>query len=304
MTRTRVLALTVAALAAGLAACSVITGLNADYTRQDDETGAGDDAMAATDTPGSSGDGNDDPDTSRDAGFQGEFCEQYDGAANVAFCWDFSLSGTSFGAGFNGGYQTADAGSLSISPEGGSNGSPYLVAKLTHATASSQAYVERSIGDDAGESFTTYSQHDLQFKFMVIHNDGINTTALGSLGFKTCKGCQPTVTGIANYLQGGEDRIDISSPPGAIALPYVAAADRQWLRGEVNLKRSVAGVPYAMTITVFDATNNPVTLETGTFAADAGSAELLFGAYFSSPSDAGTSSITVGIDDIVYSHVR
>jgi hypothetical protein len=292
-------------LGAALAACSVITGLNADYTRQDEGSGADADAAVSADGPVSTGDGGPDAAPVTDATADGgRFCEQYGDAADVAFCWDFEGSIGNPTIGFAGSETTGNGtiGNLTIVEDGGTNGSLGLLATLEAPTASGQAYLRQQLGDGgAGDSFDAWSYHSMEFDF-VIQSNSINVVTIGSIGF----GSSLKVTGLATYWDGvSKTQMDISSPPGSPGGAQVLAPLGTWMHAQIELTRPSAGQPYVTKTQVHNrgtATGGEVTNPSvDTFAGGPGYTELLVGAYFSSQS---SGSIAVRIDDILYKRRR
>ena len=300
--RSRLLAFTVGALASALAACSVITGLNADYTREDnDNSGDADATVMGNEGSPPGPDATSPPDANSDAG---TFCDQYGDAANVGFCWDFESTGGSATAGFVISDDMPN-GNLALEPDSGDH-TFALRATVTSPKVSSQAYVQQQVGDGAaGTNFEDWNDHVVEFDF-VIYGNSVNVVTIASLGYET-PASKLLVTGLAAYWDMvATTQIDISSPPGNPGGSQVAAPPGQWMHAKIHLTRTASTVPFTTHSfvgrrgeTLVDVTTDMPPFDSGT-----GPTELLFGAYFTSVSNDAGAKVSVGIDNILYTHAR
>ncbi|HSO40529.1 MAG TPA: hypothetical protein VLT33_48715 [Labilithrix sp.] len=285
----RLLAVTAATLATGLAACSLITGLDADYKLQavveggrdsDVEPDTGLDARADT-SPLLDGGG----DTSADA----RYCERYGDAANVVYCCDFETAAG--GCTWDGDEKTN--GTLVEEDGVGNNGSRGLHATVLKGPAS--LYLRREL-----PAFNGFSKHELSFAFTVKTKSSLYGATLGALGL----GPTPTLKliGVSVYKASPKDGIDISDPPGSLTGSSEFVDKGDWRRATITMQRAGAG-PYTTTVVVTSKTGTLTQVDSRLgFDGGAGPTEILVGAFFTSPEpDGGVETV---IDDVLVTQTK
>ena len=287
MTRTRrILAFGAAVSATALAACSLLTGLDADYKLQgggeveagrDGDVGDDGGRDAATDT-------NVGPDGALDGGADARFCANHQGDPGVVYCCDFE---SETDCAWNDSEKTG--GTLADEDGVGRFGSRGLHAAVTNAPAS--LYMHREVG----AAFNTMGTHELSFAFTVKTKSTLYGAALGALGF----GKPLKVIGVSVYKAPGKDGIDISDPPGTLTGSTESVEPNEWRRATITMSRPDGG-PTTTSIRVTKAgstSETEVDSRTG-YDGGAGLPELLVGAFFTSAEmDGGVETV---IDDILF----
>ncbi len=291
--------LTALALGAlGLGACNAITGLGDDYVleRGDGGTTPTGDANQGLDGPieGSTLDGGDSSTTpDADAGDGGPllpFCQRPENTLQAAggpalFCTDFELAtGSPYG------FTSVSLlnGTLAIDPTGGVNGSKGLRAKITDATGSRRAFVEK----DFPQMLDSFKHYEYSFAFAVKTASTVDS-ALGALGINGATGYR--YAGVSLYNTGSAPNVvDISDPPGGNDGTGVLAAVDQWHTATLVYDVPDGGVTPKLTVKV---DGNPVALQTTAFTGTSTPIFILLGAFFT-PTSAGT--VDVVLDDVVF----
>jgi hypothetical protein len=289
----RILALAAAVTATALAACSLLTGLDADYKLQaNSEAEGGRDGEVPPDGNGETG-----ADTSvgfdggRDATTDARFCEQHRADPGLAFCCDFeTAAGKCPWAG-----EEKTNGTFAEEDGVGRYGSRGLHATVTRGPAS--AYVRSELA--APVAFNSIEKHVLSFAFAVKTKSTLYGAAIGALGFN---GTPFKVTGVSVYQAAGKDAIDVSDPPGMLGGTKESVALGEWRRATITMLRNDAGV-YTTTTMVESEVGIPSQVDSrGGFDGGAGMTEILFGAFFTSSETGGR--VETVIDDILLTQTK
>ncbi|MDB4943765.1 MAG: hypothetical protein JWP97_3299 [Labilithrix sp.] len=310
MRRGTAVRLGVLAAASLAAACSVLTGLDGDYTLAS-EVSADDGAVDG----GSEAAADVTPPIDAPIGVDGgTFCERHDGDPGVVFCHDFEKSGSAPANGFD---QTAsDEGSFDVSLGTGVGGSMALRAKANHPAASSNVYFRKVFteADGAAPSFDGFNEHELSFAFTAEQQTSLYTAVIGSLGYGVAS--SPKRVGVSVYRGVlGKSSFDVSDPPGGMAGSFVSVPLGTWRRARISLKRPAALQPYQVVVEIAELDgSDPVEVYRdvafgGAVLADGGTgpAQILLGAFFTSPDvpDAGPDGgVTTIVDDVLYRRVK
>ncbi len=282
----RILVVGAAVTATALAACSLLTGLDADYKIQasaDVEAGpdgkVGDDGGrdAADDTTNL-------PDGALDGGADARFCANHRGDPGLVFCCDFE---SETDCAWNESEKTG--GTLADEDGIGRFGSRGLHA--TVATPPASLYLHRELG----AAFNAMGKHELSFAFAVKKKSTLYGATLGALGF----GKPFKVIGVSVYAAPGKDGIDISDPPGTLTGTTEYVEPNEWRRATITMTRPDGG-PCTTSIKVTKAgqtAESEVDSRTG-YDGGAGLPQLLVGAFFTSgEKDGGVETV---IDDILF----
>lgn len=242
--RGRLLVFVALASSAALVACSLLTGLNADYTLQTAGAEAGKDGDTPGDGPGDGpgADGATDalPDTTplRDTGVDGAFCDGID-AAFLDFCDDFEDPTLKAGVPvlWKMLMNSADA-SVKIKPGLGMDGSAGLeVDTQSASTASRQIWLNKVLPASQGLP-TQYLSHQLDFDFRVDVSD-LNYEAVGVLNFTNAT---PEDHGVAAYVGDLLGRLT----PKSTGVPNGLT----WHHARVKLQHAAKGTPFDSVITI------------------------------------------------------
>lgn len=310
MRRRRVLLALTSAASLALAACSILTGLDADYTLQaqagGDDADVGDESSTPITEAGTDGTGPVDAAYDGDAG---PFCAQHKNDPGLVFCHDFEQSLDAVANGFTDSNETS--GSLDVSPGTGVGGSLALRAKVTGPAGSGNVYVHKVLDepDGAPATFGEFNEHELSFAFAFDNVTTLYTSLMGSLGYGAVTSL--TRVGVSDYTNAGANNVDVSDPPGSLNGPSVKVAVGEWRRAIISLKRPSRTMPYVATVTVQSldgATSVEVYRATafdGGVLSDGGSGpvHLLLGSFFTS-SVAADGGVTNRIDDVLYRRTR
>jgi hypothetical protein len=290
--RTRTRARATAAIVistAFVAACNLLTGLDADYqlgssTSERGEGGeggvdGGGDAQAAD----AQADTRPNDDANEGDAAPSDFCaaQQGDSGVNDFFCADFegiALEGEGFPAGWTGLQNNVDGGTLRLSADAGMDGSTALeVESNTTSTASRQTRAVKKLIRSIGKEADQYMAYELDFDFRV-ETSVLSYEALGLLVF----GNQvPTREhGIAGYGPG-QPHVLSRQAPIVGGTPRIDN-DAKWHHARVRLTHAAPSMPFERTI-VIDG-NNLDDKPTG-HTMDAGApTELWFGVFNTSNS--------------------
>ena len=293
-----------------LAACSLLTGLDADYTmapeldaRRDGDIDEGDGGVDAASDRVS-------PDDARAAVDAGPFCDQHRTDPGLVFCTDFEKNLTVPANGFDD--TGMDEGSYDVSAGIGVGGSVALRARAIHPLASSNVYFRKVFdeGDGGPPPFDRFDEHELSFAFASPGPTTLYTAVLGALGFGAAS--SPDRIGFSVYRgTAGTNSFDVAAPFGvngaAAAVPFGA-----WRRARISFKRSGPDQPYQTVVQVMGLDgSDPSELYSapafsGKVLKDGGTgpAQILLGAFFTSKDDgpeAGPDGgVTTLLDDVLY----
>jgi len=290
----RVLALLGGTFACTLAACSVLTGLDADYKLQtggsvgeagkdgqvEQDGPTGNDARADIDVP---------PDGGSDAAVDAFACDNVDsGPPN--WCWDFETNTLGAPAWGWSNFEST-LGSYEVKAGIGVNSTKALVAKLTAPVASSgQAYLTQTI---PGGKFTSFRKHSLSFSYRIVKGTTLYTASLGAIGFGG-NGNQyvgasiygsPTTTGV----------VDLSDPPGGALGASDPVALDVWKRAKIDIDRAGDSGTYTTKVAIDgkDVQDSPPPFNAGASTAPT---QVWVGAFFSAMGDGG---VEVVIDNVM-----
>ena len=282
----RLLALAGAATATSLAACSLLTGLDADYKLQgSDDVEAGRDGDIGDDGGRDAAkDTSVVPDGATDAGADARFCANHQSDLGLVFCCDFE---TDTSCAWTDSEKTG--GTVADEDGVGRFGSRGLRANVVNAPAS--LYMHREIG----APFNTMAKHELSFAFAVKKKSSLYGATLGALGF----GKPFKVIGVSVYTAPGKDGIDISDPPGMMTGTTEYVEPNEWRRATITMSRADGG-PCTTSIKVTKAGQTAVSEVDSRIGYDGGAGlpEILVGAFFTSPEkDGGVETV---IDDILF----
>lgn len=288
----RILALGAGALAAALAACSLLTGLDADYkSRAAPGDEGGTDGDATSDGAGR-GDARDDTGPGDGgAGGSGRFCDLNGDAAGVVYCCDFEDNSCLWDV------DEQTLGSFKIEPNIGANGSSALRATIVKPGGS----VFRSRRLPTGP-FNGFRRHEFSFAFSLKTKSSLSTADLGAVGFGTLNPFTLKYVGVAVYKGATQDLIDISSPPGLNGThEQVSVGD--WRRATIAMDRgTVPTAPYVTTVTVTSAAGTLTQVDMVAFDGGAADTQILVGAFFTSVDpDGGVETV---IDDILLKQTK
>lgn len=283
----RILALAAAAGAgAALAACSLLAGLDADYTLQ---ASAGAEGGRDGDGPPDGGfdtsaDTSVTPDGPLDAGADARFCANHRSDPGLVYCCDFEPeTDCAWNA------SEATGGTIADKDGIGRLGSRGLHATVAKPPAS--LYLRR----ERGAAFNAMSKHELSFAFAVKTKSSLYGAALGALGF----GLPLKVIGVSVYKATGKDGIDVSDPPGTLTGSSEYVEQNEWRRATITMIRTDGG-PTTTSIKVTKAGQTSETEVDSRVGYDGGAGlpEILVGAFFTSPEQDG--GVETVIDDILF----
>lgn len=289
----RGLALAAAVTATALAACSLLTGLDADYKLQPggEVEGGRDGDMPPDSAVDTGADTSSDRDGGRDATTDARFCERHRGDPGLAFCCDFEVAeGQCTWTG-----EEKTNGTFAEEDGVGRYGSRGLHATVTKGPAST--YVRSELA--APVPFNSIAKHVLSFAFAVRTKSSLYGAAIGALGVS---GSPFKVTGVSVYQATGKDAIDVSDPPGMLTGTRELVAVGEWRRATITMLRNDAGV-YTTTTMVDSELGIPTLVDSrGGFDGAAGVTEILFGAFFTSGETTGR--VETSIDDILLTQTK
>jgi len=279
----RVLAPVAAVTATALVACSVLTGLDANYKLQESEGGSGRDSTAEAESETSLL-----PDGARDAGADGRFCANHLADPGLVYCCDFEPD-------TNCAWNVSETTGGTIADQDGVGrfGSRGLHATVMKPPAS--LYLRRELG----AAFDARSVHELSFAFAVKTKSSLYGATLGALGF----GLPLKVVGVSVYAAPGKDGIDISDPPGRLTGSTEYVEPKEWRRATITMIRADGG-PSTTRIRVTKADQTAETEVESLSGYDGGASlpELLVGAFFTSPEKDGA--VETLIDDILFTQTK
>jgi hypothetical protein len=289
--RARALAAFAGALAAAVAACNALTGLDADYTLKAADGGRDGDVTAD-----GAGDARDDTtsaaDGGGDAGTDAAFCPN---KGPDDFCWDFEAPSAPPSFGWGPSSQISGTATGAVENGVGVGGSRGFHATVTNpANTNAQAYLQQSVGSG---KFTDYRKHELSFMLAVKKDMALNTAAVGLLGFGASG---PQYTGLAMFSAPGTPGVlDVSSPPSAgTAGTSVVVVKNQWYSVVVSLDRATDAGPYTTTMTI---DGQRVDEAQPLTASGTSPTQVLIGAFFPA---LGTGVVDVVIDDVMVRQTR
>jgi hypothetical protein len=280
-------ALVAGALATALVACSLLTGLNADYKAAPEEGGKGgdfttdvpDDARSAT--AGGGG----------DSSMPTKFCESEQGDAGPnGFCWDFEEDPPQVAPNWGWRDSLAIRGTVAVVDGIGMNKSRALRAGVTNPGASSgHAFLHHVL--ENSPSFTSFRHHEMSFSYAITNGRNLYTAVLGAQGFGTNAN---QYVGASLYAAGAQGVIDVSDPPGGASGTSFPVKIDEWHRVTILIKRTADSGPYTSTVSV-DSTMVQDSLPFNADTSDA-STQIWVGTFFSSLGDGSVETI---IDDVV-----
>jgi hypothetical protein len=285
----RILALVAGAFTTALVACSLLTGLDADYKLQAASTGdGGKDGDVVPD-----GESDALPDTAQiDGGPDGTvpFCKRM-AAGPDDFCWDFEESPKQGEPswGWKDALQAA-SGVVTVVDGIGVNKSRALRASLSNPGAESgQAFLHHVL--ENRPSFASFRRHEMTFSYAITKkNAQLYTAVLGAQGFGTFAG---QYVGASLYLPGA-GTVDVSDPPGSLQGTGAPVVLDQRETATILIERTADGGPYKSTVTVGAAkVQENLAFDAGTSDA---ATEVWIGTFFSAPGDGGVTAI---IDDVL-----
>jgi hypothetical protein len=282
-----------------LAACNLLTGLDADYQLASDAT-------SNTDGGGSEGGGPDalGPDAQADGssgldasdGAVSSFCEsRRDGSADVDFfCSDFegvSLEVTGAPSGWTGLLNTVDGGALRLLQDGGMDGSTALeIESDTTSTASRQTRVTKKLLKAPTKEASEYLAYELDFDFRVV-SSALQYDAFGLLVFGNQVASREH--GIAGYGPGTPHVLSHQAPITA-GTPKLDN-DAKWHHASVRLSHAAPATPFDRKLEIdgndFDDTPTGHTMDAGA------PTELWFGV-FNTSNNAGRAHVQ--FDNVVF----
>ena len=295
MRTARVLALLGGTFACTLVACSVLTGLDADYKLQTNEQSveAGKDGDVEQDGPtGSDAKADTDvlPDGGKDATVDAFTCPS--DAGPTGWCWDFEKNTVGMP---NFGWENYEAtlGSYDVVAGAGVDKSKGLVAKLSAPIASSgQAFLTQTI---PGGKFTSFRKHSLSFSYRIVKGTTLYTASLGAIGFG---GSGNQYIGASIYgspsLKGV---VDLSDPPGGALGVSDTVEIGTWKRVKIDIDRAGMSGTYTSKLAIdgTDVQESPPPFNAGASTAPT---QVWVGAFFSAMGDGG---VEVVIDNVMVS---
>jgi hypothetical protein len=287
----------VAAAAAGtlLVACSMLTGLDAEYTERSATDAADSSPTTHVAEPngteldaGADAAPTDAATDANDAAWPAAFCATKDAGAN-GFCWDFEGPAGPPNWGWTD--NSTVGGALTVVTGTGRNTSRVLRATVTNArSASGNAFLHHSI---PGGSFISFRHHELNFAYSVVRRASLYTISLGLLGFG---GGGTQYAGASVYaVPSADGLIDVSNPPGDVNGTSVAVTLGDWKTVHVALNRSGNTNTYAAQVSV-----DGVAVEDAVSTINAGTStaptQIWIGAFYSALGDGGVEAL---IDNVI-----
>lgn len=235
------------AAAVTLAACNLLTGLDADYELKRD-TSAGEGGRS---DGGDGGAQTDSPSGLDAADGRASFCEsRRDGSAEIDFfCSDFEgaiLEGNGVPTGWSGMFNNVDGGVVRLVLDGGMDGSTALeLVSETTSTASRQTRVQKRLLKAPAKEPNQYLGYELDFDFRVV-SSVLPYEALGMLVFP-----DPGDTkehGIAGY--GPQTPHIISHQTPLMPATPRLDNDANWHHARVTLTHAAPSTPFNRTIEI------------------------------------------------------
>ena len=238
-----------AALATSLAACSLLTGLDADYKLKGtggSEGGPEADGPAKPDGPAT--DGSQDDGSSTDSSTP-RFCDALDGGPNTEdyFCTDFEdavFEANGIATGWTAVKNTLPDGgaTLKLLPEAGNLGlSRGLEVESYSAsvTTGRQTRLDKTL--PTNKPADQYLAYEIDFDFRVLKSE-LDYTAISLLVFMSKE------HGLAAYESGPEQVLSREAP--AAPLPMRITNDFAWHHLKLRLTHDTAGTPFAREIKI------------------------------------------------------
>lgn len=234
-----------------LAACNLLTGLDAEYELKSGEGVGGEGGTDDADQDGAAPDGASDAPPGLDAGDGGtsSFCESArDGSTDEDFfCADFEN-----GTGANGvplgwmrAIDTFDGGTIRIVANAGKDGSHALEVTSDTAAISRQTRLYKEL--PRVQLPEEYLRYEVEFQFK-LQESSLDYAAFGLLVF------EPQVKakehGLAGYASTPAHKLARQAVTGNTSPPLTFPNDGEWHQATISLEHTAAGMPFTREIKV------------------------------------------------------
>lgn len=252
--RTSGRARTVAALslsAAVLAACNILTGLDADYQLKSGASTSEGGTDEGGGTDGQGPDGQTDAPIGQDGGDGGpvSFCaSQRDGSIDDDFfCADFEdgVEGNGVPKGWTRAADTFDGGTIKLVADAGKNGSYALDVVSDTAAVSRQTRLYKAFLPT--KPTDQYAEYEVEFDFRLLESS-FDYDAFGLLVF------EPQVKarehGLAGYSSSGQHKLARQAVVGNTSPTLTVTNDAAWHHASIRLTRSDGGTLFTRLINV------------------------------------------------------